>query len=44
VVNSQFYFLTDTNRAFPWTKISETTAKNTKGITRAFSVETPVQR
>jgi hypothetical protein len=44
VVNSQFYFLTDTNRAFPWTKISETSAKNAKGVTRAFNVETPVQR
>ena len=44
VVNSQFYFLTDTNRAFPWTKLSETTAKNAKGVTRAFNVETPIQR
>lgn len=44
VVNSQFYFMTDTNRAYPWTKLSETTAKNAKGVTRAFNVETPVQR
>jgi hypothetical protein len=44
VVNSQFYFLTDTNRAYPWTKISETSAKNAKGVTRAFNVETPIQR
>ena len=43
-VNSQFYFLTDTNRAYPWTKISESMAKNAKGVTRAFNVETPVQR
>ena len=29
-LNSQFYFLADTNRTFAWTKTSDTTAKNTK--------------
>jgi hypothetical protein len=29
-VNSQFYFLSDTNRSFSWTKISTTTARNDK--------------
>jgi hypothetical protein len=44
-VNSQFYFLTDTNRAFAWTKTSDTTAKNTKnGVSQAIHGETPVQR
>ena len=44
-VNSQFYFLSDTNRAYTWTKISDTTAKNTKnGVTQAINGETPVQR
>jgi len=44
-VNSQFYFLADTNRAFAWIKTSDTTAKNTKtGAAQAINVETPVQR
>src|SRR5437867_6269890 len=44
-VNSEFYFLSDTNKAFPWTKISATQAKNTKnGITRAINGEIPIQR
>jgi len=44
-VNSQFYFLTDTNRAFPWTKTSDTTAKNTKnGAAQVINGETPIQR
>ena len=44
-VNSQFYFLVDTNRAHPWMKISVTTAKNNKsGVTQAINGETPVQR
>ena len=43
--NSQFYFLTDTNRAYPWTKISATVATNTKnGARQSFSPEMPVQR
>lgn len=43
-VNAQFYFLVDTNRAFPWTKVTASTAKNAKGITQPINVETPVQR
>ena len=44
-VNSQFYFLADTNRAFAWTKTSDTTAKNAKtGAAQVINVETPVQR
>lgn len=44
-VNSQFYFLADTNRAFAWTKTSDTTARNTKnGAAQVINVETPVQR
>jgi hypothetical protein len=43
--NSQFYFLSDTNRAYPWTKVSLTTATNTKnGATAAINGETPIQR
>src|SRR5262245_12382495 len=43
--NTQFYFLSDTNRAFPWTKISATTATNTKnGATAPINGETPIQR
>jgi hypothetical protein len=45
VLNSQFYFVTDTNRAYAWTKISGTSAKNTKsGVTQIINGETPVQR
>lgn len=44
-VNTQFYFLTDTNRAFAWTKLTDTTAKNDKnGLTRAIHAATLVQR
>ena len=44
-VNSQFYFLSDTNRVYPWTKVSDTTAKNTKnGVTAPVGAETPVRR
>ena len=44
-VNTQFYFLTDTNRAYAWTKITDTTAKNDKnGVTRAIPAATLVQR
>lgn len=44
-VNSQFYFLADTNRAFAWTKTSDTTARNTKtGAAQVIHAETPVQR
>jgi len=44
-LNSQFYFLTDTNRVHAWTKVSATTAKNSKsGVTQPINVETPVQR
>ena len=44
-VNSQFYFLSDTNRTYAWMKLSPTTAKNTKnGVTQMINAETPVQR
>lgn len=44
-VNSQFYFMADTNRACPWTKISDSTAKNSKsGATAPVSANTPVRR
>jgi len=43
-VNSQFYFLNDTNRSFPWTKVTATTAKNSKGVTRALPTELLIQR
>lgn len=44
-VNAQFFFLTDTNREYAWTKLSATTAKNTKnGVTQAINAETPVQK
>lgn len=43
-INTQFYFLTDTNRAYPWTKLSATTAKNAKGITQTFNGEILVVR
>ena len=43
--NSQFFFLTDTNRAYPWTKISANVATNVKtGIRQTLSPEVPVQR
>ena len=44
-VKTQFYFLTDTNRAYAWTKLTDTTAKNDKnGLTRAIPAATLVQR
>ena len=44
-VDSQFYFQTDTNRAYSWTKTSATTAKNTKnGVAQTINGETPIQR
>ena len=44
-VNTEFFFLTDTNRAFPWMKLTATTAKNTKnGITQVINAATPVQK
>jgi hypothetical protein len=43
-INSPFYFATDTNRAYPWTKLSATTAKNAKGITQTFNGEILVVR
>jgi hypothetical protein len=44
-VNTTFYFLSDTNRSYAWTKATDSTAKNTKnGITQTIHAETPVQR
>jgi hypothetical protein len=43
-VNQQFYFLNDTNRAFPWTKLTATTAKNPQGVTRPINGETLVRK
>jgi hypothetical protein len=44
-LSTQFYFLSDTNRAHAWTKINDTTAKNDKsGLTRAIPAATQVQR
>ena len=44
-VNTQFYFVSDTNRAYAWTKISADSAKNTKnGVTQAINGETPVRK
>jgi hypothetical protein len=43
--NSQFYFLADTNHAFPWMKISSSTATNMKnGVVRPINPETLIQR
>jgi hypothetical protein len=42
--NGQFYFLTDTNRAYTWVKISATVATNMKtGIRQSLHPEIPVQ-
>lgn len=42
--NSQFYFMTDTNHMYPWTKISASVATNSKnGARQTFSPEMPVQ-
>jgi len=44
-VNSQFYFLSDTNHSFAWMKISTTTASNTVNGARApINGETPIQK
>ena len=44
-LNTQFYLLTDTNRASAWTKISLTAAKNEKtGARQAMLGETLVRR
>jgi hypothetical protein len=44
-VNSDFYFLSDTNRVYPWTKLSATTAKNTKnGVVQTINGESPVRK
>jgi len=44
-VDSQFYFTTDTNRTYAWTKTTATTAKNTKnGVAQVIHGETPIQR
>lgn len=44
-LNSQFYFISDTNRTYSWTKLTATTAKNTKnGVTTSIKGETPVQK
>ncbi len=34
-VNSTFFFLSDTNRAYPWIKITDTTARNTVNTNEA---------
>lgn len=40
-----FFFRSDTNRAYEWTKVSATEAKNTKsGTTQVINGEIPVQR
>ena len=44
-VSTGFYFLSDTNRAYLWTKTSTSQAKNTKnGVVQNISSETPVQK
>jgi len=44
-VNATFYFLTDTNRTYAWTKLTTTTAKNTKnGVVTTIYGSTPIQR
>lgn len=44
-VNAQFFFVTDTNRQYAWTKISAESAKNQKnGVTQVINGETPIQR
>jgi len=42
-VNSTFFFLSDTNRAYPWVKISGTTARNTVNTNVAtISAQIPI--
>jgi len=44
-VNTGFYFLTDSNRTYLWTKTSANQAKNSKnGIVQTISGEAPVQK
>jgi hypothetical protein len=44
-VNSQFYFVSDTNRTYAWVKVSPTTATNSQnGVVQVIHAETPVQR
>jgi hypothetical protein len=44
-VNSTFFFLSDTNRAYPWLKISDTKARNTVNTNEAtISAQTPITR
>jgi|SRR5439155_8804086 len=43
--NAQFFFMTDTNHAYPWMKISSSVATNVKsGVRTSVSPEMPVQR
>jgi hypothetical protein len=43
--NGQFFFMTDTNHAYPWVKISSNIATNTKtGARTSVSSEMPVQK
>jgi len=44
-VNTVFYFSTDTNRTYAWTKLSDTTAKNAKtGASQTVSREALVHK
>ena len=44
-VDSTFFFLSDTNRAYPWVKTSDTTARNTVNTNVAtITGQTPVKR
>jgi hypothetical protein len=44
-LNSQFFFLSDTNHEYPWVKISTSSATNTKnGVVRPINAETPIQK
>jgi hypothetical protein len=43
--NGQFYFITDTNRTYPWVKISGNVATNSKtGVKQTLHPEIPVQQ
>ncbi len=44
-LSTGFYFMSDTNRAYLWTKTSTSQAKNTKnGVLQTIGNETPVQK
>jgi len=44
-VNGSFYFLSDTNRTYLWTKTSASQAKNSKnGVVQTIPGEAPVQK